>query len=208
MTLTTLKYLMWFLNAYSDEIKPEARIADYGGIDNPDTVIFPQVVKKSLAGAGRLNYHALDFDSGVDLRKPLRGPKYDVGICMDLLEHCSDPFLVAHNIRDSLRHNALLFVTAPFIWDPHFFPKDYWRFTPQGIEELFSAEGDPKAMDVLALGTVRDPNKGEFLQLCRVVAVFRKAKKKDRKRDDAARSIFPPEWGVRGFDKTTFGMVP
>ena len=56
---------------------------------------------------------------------------------MDLLEHVSNPFIVAKNIIDSLTPGALLFVTVPFIWEIHGYPQDYWRFTPDGVAELF-----------------------------------------------------------------------
>lgn len=156
---------MWFLNTYPPS--PNAHIADYGGTENVGLTI----VKDSLAAGGQYDYHALDLDNGIDLREPIKGKKFDYGICMDLLEHTSNPFLVAENIRKSLAPNAYLFVTVPFIWELHYYPKDYWRFTPQGIEELFNT------MAIEVIGLVRDKSPKESVPRHRIVAVFKNAKK-------------------------------
>lgn len=109
------------------------RIADYGGTDQ----IGLNVVRDMLAKGDLTNYHMLDFDNGIDLREPIQGEKFDLGICMDLLEHVSNPFLVTKNIIDSLNPGAFLFVTAPFVWEIHGYPQDFWRYTPDGFGELF-----------------------------------------------------------------------
>lgn len=134
MTKTSLTELQKFLQAHQPLFFDDMRIADYGGTDN----IQKDVVRDMLAKGNLTNYHMLDFDNGVDLRKPIKGKKFDMGICMDLLEHVSNPFVVAKNISNSLKSGAFLFVTAPFIWEIHGYPEDYWRFTPTGIAELFS----------------------------------------------------------------------
>jgi hypothetical protein len=87
---------------------------------------------------------------------------------MDLLEHTSNPFVVAENITNSLKKGALLFVTVPWIWEIHYHPKDYWRFAPQGLEELF-----PK-MEKLSIEITRDQSIDEEVPRSRLVAVFRK----------------------------------
>lgn len=184
MTKTSLEYLIWFLNTY--QIPPNSRIADYGGTENVGLTI----VKDSLAGGGQHDYHALDFDNGVDLRLPIKGPKFDVGICMDTLEHCSNPFVVAKNIKDSLKKGAILFVTVPFVWELHYYPKDYWRFTPQGVEELFDD------MYIEVIGLVRDKMDNEILPRHRIVAVFRKQKKVEVPRIKGESMNVPSSWGI------------
>jgi SAM-dependent methyltransferase len=109
------------------------RIADYGGTE----AIGMNSVEKLLSSGHLKNYHMLDFDNGIDLRNPIKGKKFDMGLCMDLLEHTSNPFVVSKNIIDSLVPGAFLFVTVPFVWDLHAYPDDYWRFTPHGLAELF-----------------------------------------------------------------------
>ena len=133
MTNTSLQELQTFLHNHQQFFFDEMRIADYGGTD----AIGTNTIKDMLAGGGMKNYHMLDLDNGVDLRKPIKGKKFDLGICMDLLEHVSNPFVVANNIVKSLNKGAFLFVTAPFVWELHGYPKDFWRYTPDGFAELF-----------------------------------------------------------------------
>lgn len=157
-----MQQLMTFLNAFQGSIK--GRVADYGGTDR----VGGGAVRKSLAKGGVHDYHMLDLDNGIDLRKPVKGKPFDVGICMDLLEHTTDPFIVATNIQKSLKKGALLFVTVPFVWEIHDNPEDYWRFTPYGVAKLF------EKMKVISIFLIRDKDKGEALPRSRIVGVFQK----------------------------------
>ncbi len=133
MTKTSLQEFHSFLQGHQQFFKDNTRWGDYGGTDD----IGKNIVKDMLAGGGMHDYNMLDFDNGVDLRKPIKGKKFDMGISMDLLEHVSNPFVVAKNIKNSLNKGAYLFVTAPFVWELHDYPHDYWRFSPDGLKELF-----------------------------------------------------------------------
>ncbi len=186
MTFVSFNQLLWFFNTFSYEIqkKKNIRIGDYGGTSE----IGQGMVKQMLTSGGidTSSYFMLDYDNGVDLLNPIEGPKFDLGICCDLLEHTSQPFKVAKNICDSLNPKSLLFVTVPFIWEVHYFPNDYFRFTPNGLAELFKED-----MDVLQITLVRDllrdelagkkvpndPNSEDvtaWVERNRVVGIFRK----------------------------------
>jgi len=183
MTFVSLQQLSYFLNKY----KMTGRIADFGGTDKIGSEIVKQMLslrdvtvrqgepgaEKNLLLSGEPKkkvptYHVLDYDNGVDLLKPIPGEKFDGGLCMDLLEHTSNPFIVADNISDSLKKGAILFVTVPWVWEIHHYPNDYWRFAPQGLEEIF-----PK-MKVLSMEMIRDKSDIEELPRHRLVAVFKK----------------------------------
>jgi hypothetical protein len=184
MTITSLRLLAHFLNTYPQS----GRIADYGGTDT----IGAQIVKKMMTLSDitveegkkgkEINilingkpkkpvpeYSVLDYDNGVDLLKPIKGKKFDGGICMDLLEHTENPFLVAKNIAGSLKSGALLFVTVPWVWELHYYPKDYWRFAPQGLEQLFKPY-----MECITVEIIRDASPEEELPRSRLVAIFKK----------------------------------
>lgn len=146
MTETSFEALRSFIIKFQSEFTDKTRVADYGGTDS----VCENQVKNLLASGNIKDYHMLDFDNGIDLRKPIKGKKFGLGICMDLLEHTSDPKLVAKNIMNSLKPGALLYVTAPFVWALHAYPDDFWRFTPHGITELF------KGMEILTVYAVHD----------------------------------------------------
>ena len=175
MTFTSLEELGKFLINSQGAFWDDMRIADYGGTEN----IGDNKIAKLLAEGDLNNYHMLDFDNGVDLREPIQGEKFDLGICMDLLEHTSNPFLVARNIIDSLNKDALLLVTCPFVWELHAYPNDFWRFTPNGLQELFK----DKTMEVITVYTINDLHKPPQEELSipnvsfpwiRVVGIFKK----------------------------------
>lgn len=75
-----------------------------------------------------------DFEA---VNQALQGRRFGTIICMSVLEHCRDPFKMARNIERLLVDGGILVVGAPFVWELHGFPDDYWRFTPSGIRVLF-----------------------------------------------------------------------
>ena len=184
MTLTSLRLLAHFLNQYPQE----GRIADYGGTDTIGSQIIEQMLKlnsisiaegsksndlfninvNGIPATRKVTYTVLDYDNGIDLMKPIRKKPFDGGICMDLLEHTENPFVIAKNISDSLKKGAFLFVTVPWIWEIHYYPKDYWRFAPQGLEQLF-----PK-MECITIETIRDHSDEEEVPRSRLVGIFKK----------------------------------
>lgn len=161
MTKTSITELVNFLNHYQPKV---GRTADYGGTD----AIGKGIIKNTLKTGGITDYHMLDFDNGIDLRKPIKGKKFDLGICMDLLEHTTDPFLVAKNIKNSLKKGAYLFVTVPFMWEVHLYPGDYWRFTTQGLAQLFID------MELHYVYMVEDDQPGADFKRYRTVGIFSK----------------------------------
>lgn len=130
MTPYSKQCLLYFLNHYEARIK--GPVADYGGAGK-----WGKEVKAILKAGGVTGHTVLDYSVGIDLEKPYKGRKFNTGICMDLLEHTKNPFKVGETITKSLNRGALLFVTVPFIWVPHDYPKDYFRFTTDGIKAVF-----------------------------------------------------------------------
>lgn len=58
--------------------------------------------------------------------------------CLSVLEHCRRPFRMAENLTRLLAAEGKLVVAAPFAFKYHAYPGDYWRFTHEGIRELFA----------------------------------------------------------------------
>jgi hypothetical protein len=81
----------------------------------------------------------LDLTKRFDfINKKLGKIKFKTIICLSVLEHCKNPFLLANNCTKLLTPKGHLFINAPFSWRIHAYPDDYWRFTPSGIKLLFS----------------------------------------------------------------------
>lgn len=173
MTPFSFQKFIDFLNKYQSEFSKDVRVADYGG------AYFSRDIRRALKSGGITDYHILDYHTKIDLNKPVKGKKFGLGICMDLLEHCNKPWLVAENITNSLLPGALLFVTAPFVWEVHDYPGDYFRYTTDGFKCLFDkleyVEG-AMARD-LQLKTDKGGKSqvpDEALPRSRAIAVFRK----------------------------------
>jgi SAM-dependent methyltransferase len=102
----------------------------------------------------------LDMQEGkyVDLIHNLNNPvpldPVDAVFCFSVLEHCNKPWIVAENISNVLKPGGLLLLSVPFQWRVHGYPNDYWRFTPNGIKELFPSiewaheESDPPGISL------------------------------------------------------------
>lgn len=57
--------------------------------------------------------------------------------CISVLEHSKRPWLIAQNIKMMLAPHGTVVVSAPFAWRRHAYPSDYFRFTVEGLKELF-----------------------------------------------------------------------
>lgn len=57
--------------------------------------------------------------------------------CLSMLEHCRRPWLVAMHLQHMLIPGGTIYVRAPFVWRVHSYPSDYFRFTIDGLRELF-----------------------------------------------------------------------
>jgi hypothetical protein len=57
--------------------------------------------------------------------------------CLSVLEHSRRPWLLAENLQQLMEPGATLYLSVPFVWRFHSYPNDYWRFTAEGVRELF-----------------------------------------------------------------------
>ena len=67
----------------------------------------------------------------------LEGRRFGGIFCLSVLEHCRRPFEMASNLTRLLAPGGALCVGVPFAWKFHAYPSDYWRFTHEGVKQLF-----------------------------------------------------------------------
>ena len=86
--------------------------------------------------------------------KPI--PDESIGLVLNLesLEHVPYPQRAIDEIHRVLRPNGLLILTTVMHFKIHRAPKDYWRFTPDGIEFLLSRF---KILDCTLEGDLKRP---------------------------------------------------
>jgi SAM-dependent methyltransferase len=57
-------------------------------------------------------------------------------VCIDTLEHVSNPSLLIDNVYEILKYDGIFILVTVFNWVIHKHPYDYWRFTSDGLLEL------------------------------------------------------------------------
>jgi SAM-dependent methyltransferase len=62
---------------------------------------------------------------------------FDTIFCISVLEHIPDIFSACKNLSALLRPGGALFISVPFVFRYHGYPRDFWRFTPESITYLF-----------------------------------------------------------------------
>ena len=70
----------------------------------------------------------------LDITKSDEKDKYDIVLCLNVLEHVYDYNLAIANLRKSLKSGGLLVIAVPFAFPLHDEPNDYWRFTEHTLK--------------------------------------------------------------------------
>lgn len=90
------------------------------------------------------DYLTLDIDPAIgadvvgdihDVPRP--DDSFDTIICTEVLEHCRDPQRAVDELRRLLRPGGVCVLSTRFLFLYHPTPRDYFRFTADGLSELF-----------------------------------------------------------------------
>jgi SAM-dependent methyltransferase len=112
------------------------------------------LVKETFAG---FEYQSLDV---VDTYGPtyvgditrlnpqIADQSFDCVICMEVLEHCLQPFDAIKELRRMLKDGGHLLVSSPLNWRIHGPVPDCWRFTEHGYKVLLK-DFDQVEIDIL-----------------------------------------------------------
>lgn len=81
-----------------------------------------------------------DLSEEVEIEKTNLNQKFDVIICLAVLEHVYNPFTAIKNLRKMLKHKGIIYGYVPFLYHYHA-PRDlnfqdYYRFTKDGLAYL------------------------------------------------------------------------
>jgi len=119
------KKLMNLINKY---LKNNGKVIDLGGGN------------RELA-KGILNFD-ICMDDNVNILGdahllPFKNETLDFVISTALLEHVKRPRIIVNEILRTLKKQGIVYVQVPFLQGYHADPHDYYRFTIEGIQELF-----------------------------------------------------------------------
>lgn len=97
------------------------------------------------------DYIGLDITAGRNVNivvadhynwQELQGRQFDSVISGQCLEHCQYPWRTAAEMLRHLKLGGILAVTAPFLQEVHGYPRDYFRYTGEGLQSLFAEQID------------------------------------------------------------------
>lgn len=101
------------------------RVTDYVGLEHPDTV------------------HARDrvdvWGDAQDL--PFDDGSFDSVCAFHVIEHTAQPSRVMAEAARVLRPDGVLLLAVPFMWGIHEAPRDFYRFTPYALLDLYKQAG-------------------------------------------------------------------
>jgi len=70
----------------------------------------------------------------IDATKMKYKNKYDIILCMNVLEHIYDYNKAIENIHNALKPNGTAIISVPVFYPFHDEPHDYWRFTEHSLK--------------------------------------------------------------------------
>ena len=88
------------------------------------------------------NYPDIQFDLSeeIEIEKNEFNEKFDVIICLAVLEHVYNPFIAIKNVKKMLNKKGVIFGYVPFLYHYHapedLYFQDYYRFTKDGLAYL------------------------------------------------------------------------
>ena len=64
--------------------------------------------------------------------------KFDIILCLNVLEHVYDYQLAISNLYKCLEPGGTLIISVPYIYPLHDEPIDFWRFSEHSLKQMFS----------------------------------------------------------------------
>lgn len=135
------KYISEAINTL--RIEPNDRWLDVGCGSRPYESLFPRgtYIGVDVADSGRpesMKKPDFFYDGQV---LPFEDKSVDGVICTQVLEHVRNPDVLLSEICRVLSQGGVLVLSAPFLWEEHEEPYDYFRFTSFGFRELLMRSG-------------------------------------------------------------------
>jgi SAM-dependent methyltransferase len=131
-----------FVERFALSLAPGSRVLDVGAGDAPYRSVFAhcEYVTTDWSQSAHSGAQQADIIASAD-QLPVSDGAFDAVITTQVLEHVADPAAVLHEARRVLGQSGILAMTAPFVWELHEEPHDYFRYTKYGLQALLGAAG-------------------------------------------------------------------
>jgi len=149
-----LKSDLNFRNEIIDKIKNNMRVLDIGKSMRGEFQKIKCREIKTLDINIFENYPDFQFDLSeeIEIEKTELYERFDVIICLAILEHVYNPFIAIQNIKKMLTHNGIIFGYVPFLYHYHapqdLYFQDYYRYSKDGLAYLLKDFKDVKIYPV------------------------------------------------------------
>lgn len=106
-----------------------------------------QAKYKKLIQSNARSYTAFDVAEGDNIdvvgdihELPFADSTFDTIVCTQVFEHISKPWNVVSEIKRILKPGGKIILTAPFMIPYHAHPFDFYRYTTEGMKDLFEED--------------------------------------------------------------------
>jgi len=110
---------------------------------NPTLTVSPQVI---FLDAGFISRYGDDPHIKADFLNwsaiQNLASNFDLVYSFQTIDHVINPFIFARHLVAIAKPGGIVFVTSVFSYPYHPSPADYWRFSPDGMRELFRQAGN------------------------------------------------------------------
>lgn len=138
------KEVIGAINAYCESHK-NVSFLDVGA-DEPQPNILECVKKYNI------DYKVMEYNTNIEGQYVMHGDishclqipdeSYDIVYSHNVFEHITTPWLAAEQCIRINKKAGLNIHIAPFVYDYHECPGDYFRYTPSGFKSLFEYHGN------------------------------------------------------------------
>ena len=121
------------------------RVLDVGCGDRPYDALLAGAAE--IVGFDRPGNPDADLHGSIDA-VPVEDASFDVVLCLQVLEHVPDPAAAVRELRRTVKDGGRVLLSTHGVYPFHPNPDDLWRWTHQGLEHLFRANGEWSSVTV------------------------------------------------------------
>jgi len=146
------RHIAAFLRRAAASLPVGSRVLDAGAGTAPYRELFAAHEYTTTDWANTPHPEALKADVIAPIGDlPLDDAAFDCVICSEVIEHLDDPVAALAELRRVLKPGRRAWVTAPFVWEFHEEPYDFYRYTRHGLRSVLERAGFEK-VDVTPFG--------------------------------------------------------